>query len=277
MAEFNLSDLEQISLSREIIDLLVEKGIIKEKKFLKQLAYEKELDLLQTEMLRLQEQLIQDKKRLLLIFEGRDAAGKGGAIARTISKMNPKNYRVTVLSKPTENEKKQWYFQRYIEHLPMKGEVVLFDRSWYNRAAVEPVFGFCTEAEYQSFMKQVLAFEQLLVDDGIVLMKFFLNISKKEQFKRLESRKKDPLKQYKLGVLDQQAQEKWNDYSFYIDKMLNSTHLPNVPWVEITTDDKNKARLEVMKYILRNFEDFEPSVKLGKNKKSIVRIIKDKL
>lgn len=261
MSEFDLNDLEKISRSGEIIDLLVEKGIIKEKKFLKQLEYEKELNQLQYEMLRLQEFIIQNKMRLLIIYEGRDAAGKGGTISRTIVKLNPKNYKVVALPKPTENEIKQWYFQRYIQHLPMSGEISFFDRSWYNRAVVEPVFDFCTKQQYKQFMKQVNSFENLLVQDGIILVKFFLNISKEEQQKRLDDRKEDPMKLYKIGGLDEQAQTKWDDYTKYIEKMLKKTSTKKSPWVEIRTDEKKEARLETMKYILNQVPGFKASNK----------------
>jgi len=273
MAEFDLKDLISISKSSEIIDLLVAKNIIKEKAFLKQLKYERELDKLQYELLRLQEQIITNGGRMLIIYEGRDAAGKGGTISRTISKLNPKNFRVVSLSKPTENESKQWYFQRYLQHLPKKGEIVLFDRSWYNRAVVEPVFGFCTEAEHESFMNQVNRLEHLLIDDGIVLIKFFLSISKKEQQKRLEARSKDKMKQYKIGPLDQQATEKWDDYSFYIGKMLSQTSTEKSPWIEVSSDSKKKVRIETMKYILSRAEDFETKIDVKKDK-NIVKIRK---
>ncbi len=261
MAEFDLEDLEKISRSEEIIDLLVSKGIIKEKKFLKQLEYEKELNQLQYEMLRLQEYIISQKKKLLIIYEGRDAAGKGGTISRTIAKMNPKNFRVTALPKPTEIETQQWYFQRYIHQLPRQEEVVFFDRSWYNRAVVEPVFGFCTPGQHESFMNQVNSLEHLLIDDGIILIKFFLNISKEEQEKRLTERQEDPMKQYKIGGLDKQAQEKWDDYTYYIDKMLKKTSTEKSPWIEIRTDDKKVARLETMKYILGKIDGFKQESK----------------
>lgn len=261
MAEFDLDDLYEISRSEEIIDLLVSKGIIKEKKFLKQLEYEKELNQLQYEMLRLQEFIISQKKKLLIIYEGRDAAGKGGTISRTIAKMNPKNFRVTALPKPTEIETQQWYFQRYIQQLPRQEEVVLFDRSWYNRAVVEPVFGFCTNEQHESFMNQVNSLEHLLIDDGMILIKFFLNISKEEQESRLNDRQENPMKQYKIGGLDKQAQDKWNDYTHYIDKMLKETSTEKSPWIEIKTDDKKEARLETMKYILRKIDGFNPEAK----------------
>lgn len=262
MAEFDLDDLKEISKSEEILDLLVKKGIIKEKKFLQQLKYESELNQLQKEILRLQEFLIKNKMRLMVIYEGRDAAGKGGTIKHTIAKMNPKNYKVIALPKPTENETKQWYFQRYIQHLPQQEEIAFFDRSWYNRAVVEPVFGFCTEHQHHNFMQQVNPFEHLLMDDGMVLVKFFLNISKEEQQDRLEERKNDPMKQYKIGGLDQQAQEKWEDYSFYIDKMLKETSTRKSPWVEIQTDSKKSARIESMKYLLKSIEGFDSGLDL---------------
>lgn len=271
MSDYGLPELDKLSKSHEVLDFLVEKGLIKEEKFLKQLAYEKELDQLQYKLLKLQEYLISNNKRLLLIFEGRDTAGKGGAISRTIAKLNPKNFRVSALPKPTENEQKQWYFQKYIKNLPMKKEIVLFDRSWYNRAVVEPVFGFCTEEEHESFMKQVVPFEKLLIEDGIIIIKFFLSISKEEQERRLNSRAVVPLKQFKLGDLDKQAIEKWDDYSFYIDKMLRTTSTKESPWVEIITDNKKKARLEILKYILQNVEGYSPDVKI-KSKKKLVKV-----
>lgn len=267
MVEFDLKDLISISKSSEIIDLLVAKKIIKEKAFLKQLKYERELDKLQYELLRLQEYIIKNKLRLLIIYEGRDAAGKGGTISRTIGKLNPKNYRVTALSKPTENENKQWYFQRYIQHLPKQSEIVLFDRSWYNRAVVEPVFGFCTDEQHQNFMKQVNPLEHLLIDDGIILIKFFLNISKEEQKKRLDNRRNDEMKQYKIGGLDEQAIEKWDDYSHYIDKMLSTTSSKKSPWVEIATDNKKEARLETIRYILGSVPGFESKMDIQNNNK----------
>jgi len=259
MAEFNLKDLEKISRSEEIIDMLVDHDIIKEKKFRKQLAYEKELAVLQFELLKLQQYVAANKKRLLLIFEGRDAAGKGGTISRMIAKLNPKKYRVVALPKPTEEEQAQWYFQRYMKQLPREGEIVFFDRSWYNRAMVEPVFGFCTSEQHQQFLQQVNQVEELLIGDGIILLKLFLAISKEEQAERLDDRKQDPMKQWKIGDLDQQAQEKWSDYSHYINEMFAKTASKKSPWIEVITDDKQTARLEVMKYALLHTEGFVSS------------------
>jgi len=269
MAEFDLNDLEKINKSEEILDFLVEKGVIKEKKFKEQLAYERELNKLQFELLRLQQYLYLNNKRLLVIFEGRDAAGKGGTISRMIEKLNPKKCRVVSLPKPTEEEQSQWYFQRYIKQLPNKGEFVFFDRSWYNRAAVEPVFGFCTKEQYELFLQQVTAIEQLLSDDGIILIKFFLSISKEEQQKRLEERREDPMKQWKVGDLDEKAQEKWDDYSHYIERMLKKTSSKKVPWVEIATDDKKIARIETIKYLLAHIDGYLPSHTVENNGKTV--------
>ncbi len=249
MAEFDLNDLEKINDKQEIIDFLVEHNIIKEKKFKEQLAYEKELKQLQEKLLEIQSKVIQGNKRVLIIFEGRDAAGKGGTISRITEFLNPKKYRVEALPKPTEMEQGQWYFQRYFQKLPNAGEIVFFDRSWYNRAVVEPVFGFCSDEQYTKFIKQVVEVEQLLQDDGIILVKLFLSISKEEQAKRLEERKENELKQWKLGALDQKAQELWEVYTRYIDKMFQQTGTEVSSWIEIETDDKKEARILAMKSI----------------------------
>lgn len=249
MAEFDLNDLEKINDKQEIIDFLVEHNIIKEKKFKEQLAYEKELKQLQEKLLEIQSKVIQGNKRVLIIFEGRDAAGKGGTISRIAEFLNPKKYRVEALPKPTEMEQGQWYFQRYFQKLPNAGEIVFFDRSWYNRAVVEPVFGFCSDEQYTKFIKQVVEVEQLLQDDGIILIKLFLSISKEEQAKRLQERKENELKQWKLGTLDQKAQELWEVYTTYIDKMFQQTGTEVSSWIEIETDDKKEARILAMKSI----------------------------
>ena len=249
MAEVNLSDLEKINNKKEIIDFLVEHNVIKEDKFKEKLAYERELKDLQQELLELQLQVIKNNKRVLVIFEGRDAAGKGGTIARVTEYLNPKKYRVEALPKPTEKEQGQWYFQRYFEKLPNAGEIVFFDRSWYNRAVVEPVFDFCTKDQYDKFLKQVVEVEQLLQDDGIILIKIFLTITKEEQAKRLQKRKDNELKQWKLGALDEKAQELWDDYSAYIEKMFEKTGSEHSPWIEIETDSKKDARLIALKAI----------------------------
>ncbi|WP_313580128.1 polyphosphate kinase 2 [Chishuiella sp.] len=249
MAEVNLNDLEKINNKKEIIDFLVEHNVIKEDKFKEKLAYERELKDLQKDLLELQLQVIKNNKRVLIIFEGRDAAGKGGTISRVTEYLNPKKYRVEALPKPTEKEQGQWYFQRYFEKLPNAGEIVFFDRSWYNRAVVEPVFNFCTKDQYDKFLKQVVEVEQLLQDDGIILIKIFLTITKEEQAKRLQKRKDNELKQWKLGALDEKAQELWDDYSAYIETMFQKTGSEHSPWIEIETDSKKDARLIALKAI----------------------------
>lgn len=261
MAEFDLKDLEAINNRQEIIDFLVDHHIIKEEKFKSQLAYEKEIAQLQKELVRLQSYVVDHKKRVLVIFEGRDAAGKGGTISRIVQNMNPKKYHVMALPKPTEIESGQWYFQRYFRHLPNEGEIVFFDRSWYNRAVVEPIFGFCTPEQYQQFMKQVNVVENLLLEDGIEIIKIYLSISKKEQAERLEERRIDPLKQWKMGSLDVQAQDKWDEYTKYIQLLFEQTGTKNNPWFEVVTDEKKEARLATMKIILHQVKGFDAKLK----------------
>ena len=259
MAEFDLNDLEAINNKQEIIDFLVDHDIIKEKKFKKQLEYEKQIAKLQLEMVKLQSDVVDAKRRVLIIFEGRDASGKGGTISRIVQNMNPKKYRVVSLPKPTELETGQWYFERYLKHLPNQGEIVFFDRSWYNRAVVEPVFGFCTDEQYAKFMNQVNDVEKLLIDDGIEVVKIFLSISKEEQADRLEERRTDPLKQWKLGSLDKEAQDRWDVYTKYIDVLFDKTGNKINPWVEVKTDDKKDARLAVMSYLVNHLNNVELS------------------
>lgn len=205
---------------------------------------------LQTEMVRMQNWLIETGKRLVVICEGRDSAGKGGAIMRFIRFINPRHYRVVALNKPTKEEKGQWYFQRYIKHFPSPGEIVFFDRSWYNRAVVEPVMDFCTKDQYQLFIKQVVQFEQMLFEDGIVLVKLWFSIDKKEQEKRLEERKTNPLISWKLSTVDALAQQKWDDFTHYKELMFKKTATPTSPWVVVKGNDKDLARKEAMRYVL---------------------------
>ena len=207
---------------------------------------------LQTEMVRMQNWVKEKKKRILIIFEGRDAAGKGGAIMRFIRFINPRHYKVVALTKPTEIEEGQWFFQRYINKLPNPGEIVFFDRSWYNRAVVEPVMGVCTEGQYSLFNKQVVSLENMLVDDGIKIIKFWFSIDIEEQKKRLEERKVNPLIQWKMSTVDMQAQLKWDDYTKYKLQMFENTATPNSPWVVIKGNDKDKARKEAMRYVLNS-------------------------
>lgn len=207
---------------------------------------------LQTEMVSMQNWLIRNGKRLVVICEGRDSAGKGGAIMRFIRYINPRFYRVVALNKPTDEERGQWYFQRYLRHLPNPGEIVFFDRSWYNRAVVEPVMGFCTEKQYELFMKQVNQVENMLIEDELILIKIWFSIDQKEQAKRLEERKSNPLISWKLSTVDMQAQLKWNDFTNYKQKMFESTATSSAPWVVIKGNNKDLARKEAMRYLLDN-------------------------
>ncbi len=219
-------------------------------KALDNLRYEEELAELQAEMAKLQQWIIDNNQKLLIIIEGRDAAGKGGLIQRFTRNLMPRNHRIVALPKPTPEQMGQWYFQRYIQHLPTQGEIVFFDRSWYNRAVVEPVNGFCTDEQYERFMEQVNQFEKMLIDSGLLLIKFQLEVSKKEQAKRLKERYSNPLKQWKLGPVDAKAQELWDKYSLYIDAKLQRTHSSHAPWVVIQADDKKSTRLEALRYVL---------------------------
>lgn len=205
---------------------------------------------LQTELVRMQKWIQENGKRLLIIFEGRDTAGKGGAIMRFVRFLNPRGYRIVALNKPTELERGQWYFQRYLKELPNPGEIVFFDRSWYNRAVVEPVMGFCSEKEYQDFLHQVILLEKMLIDDGVYLVKFWFSIRTEEQKRRLEDRRTNPLQQWKLSTVDMVAQQKWDAYTLYKEKMFARTGTKNSPWVVIEGNNKNIARLEAMRYLI---------------------------
>lgn len=220
----------------------------------KKLSYAKELKKLQIELLKYQYHIKENGLKVIIIFEGRDAAGKGGIIKRITEHINPRGARVVALGKPNEQEKTQWYFQRYVAHLPSAGEMVLFDRSWYNRAMVEPVMKFCTEKEYKKFLKDAPIFEEMILDEKTKIFKFYFSITKEEQAKRLEVRKDDPLRQYKLSSVDLSAQELWDEYTEAESKMLKYTHTPYAPWTIIKSDDKKKARLNTIKYILKNVE-----------------------
>jgi polyphosphate kinase 2 len=206
----------------------------------------------QAELIRMQQYLEDSGTRMIILFEGRDAAGKGGTIRRVTRYMNEKHYRVVALGKPTEAEKTQWFFQKYIRHFPQGGEVVLFDRSWYNRAMVEPVFGFCTDLEYKNFMRGVTGFEKDLVRQGTVLIKLYFSVTKEEQARRFERRMTDPLRQWKLSEVDVQAQERWDDFTKVKYEMLRKTHTTHAPWTMIRSNDKHLARLNVMKLILNS-------------------------
>jgi len=219
------------------------------------IAYEKELKRLQVELLKLQNHIKDKGLKILMIFEGRDAAGKGGTIKRITEHLNPRGARVVALEKPSDTEKTQWYFQRYTKHLPSAGEMVLFDRSWYNRSMVEPVMGFCSERQHHKFLKDAPQFEKMIIDEEIKIFKFYFSVSKKEQENRFKSRETDPLKQYKLSPVDKESQGLWNEYSLAKFMMLSATHTEDAPWTIVKSDDKKKARINVMKHIL-NFVDY---------------------
>ncbi len=224
------------------------------------LLYEIELKKLQIELMKLQSSMKANGQRVLALFEGRDAAGKGGTIKRAIAHLNPRNTRVVALMKPNETEMSQWYFQRYVTHLPSAGEIVIFDRSWYNRAMVEPVMGFCTDEQNKRFLKDVPMFEEMLVKDGIKLFKFYFSVSKQIQKERFESRKTDPLKQYKLSPVDNFAQEFWDQYSIRKFQMLSETNRTLSPWTIIRSNDKKTARINCIKHLLSQMDYAE---KLG--------------
>jgi len=218
------------------------------------LEYEEELGKLQIELLKMQRHVKKEGLRIVLLFEGRDAAGKGGTIKRITEHLNPRGTRVVALQSPSDTERTQWYFQRYIQHMPGGGEIVLFDRSWYNRAMVEPVMGFCTDEQNKRFLKDVPLLEEMLVKDGIKLFKFFFSVSKDEQLRRFNSRETDPLKQYKLSPVDRIAQEKWDDYTVRKFQMLNETNRTLAPWTIIRSDNKKLARLNCIKHLLSHID-----------------------
>ncbi len=252
-ADFNLShdDLVLINSNRGLLELLKAKNI-RLKDVMTTLRYEKELVYLQIELVKLQRWIKDNSKRVAIIFEGRDAAGKGGSIRRFTEHLNPRSLRVVALPKPSEEEKGQWYFQRYSKHLPNEGEMVFFDRSWYNRAVVEPVNKFCTESEYLRFMQQVPEWEHMLYEDGLSIIKFWFSISKEEQEKRFATRRTNPLKQWKLSPIDERAQELWNDYTHYKEEMFGKTHTSFSPWIIVKANNKKLARLESIRYVLNS-------------------------
>jgi polyphosphate kinase 2 len=217
----------------------------------------KELKPYQAELIKLQRHIELNNMKMIILFEGRDAAGKGGTIRRVTRYMNEKHYRVVALGKPTEEERYQWYYQRYVKHFPTKGEIVLFDRSWYNRAMVEPVFGFCSQEQYEVFMNGVTNFERDLVHQGTIFIKLYFSVTKDEQKRRFDRRKTDALRQWKLSEIDLQAQDRWDDFTEVKYEMLKRTHTHETPWTIIRSDNKHFARMEAMKIILNsvNYKD----------------------
>ena len=219
-------------------------------KTLERIDNEIQLKELQGQLIELQNWVIKNQKKVVVVFEGRDAAGKGGAIRRVIEHLNPRHLKVVALNIPTPDEKKQWFFQRYINQLPKPGEIVFFDRSWYNRAVVEPVNGFCTPKQHQIFMNQVNAFEQMLIESDVYLIKIYFSIDKEEQAKRFDEIKNNPLKQWKITPVDLKAEELWEQYTRYKKKMFEKTNTSHAPWHIIEANSKTKARLEVIQLIL---------------------------
>jgi len=251
--------MTKTELSKEKLDLLNSKlglyALLRSKKVnvasaLEEATYEFKLKKLQEELIKLQNWVIQNDKKVVVLFEGRDAAGKGGAIRRITEYINPRHFKIVALNIPTEDERKQWFFQRYINQLPKPGEIVFFDRSWYNRAVVEPVNQFCTKQEYQIFMEQVNGFEKMLIQSDTHLIKFYFSITKEEQAKRFADIKKSPLKRWKMTPVDERAQELWDDYTAFKDRMFEHTHTKDSPWVIIDANEKAHARLEAIRHIL---------------------------
>jgi len=251
--KLTLEDFQQVNSKQELLALIKNKEI-NINKVLTFLDYQEQLKALQIELLKLQQWISINKKRVVVIFEGRDAAGKGGTIRRFAEHLNPRFTRTVALAKPSETEQGQWYFRRYIRKLPNPGEIVFFDRSWYNRAVVEPVMGFCTDAQYKRYMFQVPEFEHMLYEDGVNIIKFWFSISKEEQAKRFEARMKTPLKRWKFSPVDIKGQEYWDKYTYYKEQMFSKTHNSISPWIIVKTNDKKTARLESMRYLLSTFD-----------------------
>ncbi len=246
-------DLSKVVNSEDLENLLLAKNKnLTKAKF--NLSYEEQLVQLQIQLVKLQRWIQKTNKRVIIIFEGRDAAGKGGTIKRFTEHLNPRSMRIVALSKPTDQETGQWYFRRYIKELPNQGEIVFFDRSWYNRAVVEPVMGFSNEEQYQQFMRQVTEFEHMLFEDGVHLIKFWFSIDKEEQHRRFEERRANPLKQWKLSPVDEKGQELWDKYTYYKEQMFARTHTSFSPWTIVKTNTKKLARLESIRHVLSDFE-----------------------
>lgn len=241
-------ELKSLNSKKGIKQFLIEKGSFA--KALRYIKYEARLKVLQVELIKVQKWVAQNNEKVVVIFEGRDAAGKGGAIRRTTEHLNPREFKVVALPKPSPEEQGQWYFQRYINELPKSGQIVFFDRSWYNRAVVEPVNGFCTKKEYRVFMNQVNDFERMIVESGIRLIKFYFSISKEEQERRFTEIKSSPIKKWKFSDVDKKALELWDDYTTYKKRMFRKTNTPVSPWVIIKANRKTKARIEAIEHIL---------------------------
>jgi polyphosphate kinase 2 len=250
----------ELEEAKETIDFSTGAFAISKRKRLERSFYEKELARLQVELVKLQYWVKHHNLRVAIIFEGRDAAGKGSAIKRIVECLNPRGCRVVALSKPSDVEKTQWYFQRYVAHLPAAGEIVLFDRSWYNRAGVERVMGFCTEAEYSEFIQSCPEFERMLVRSGMILLKYWFSVSDEEQESRFQERVKDPAKRWKLSPMDLESRDRWEDYSKAKDEMFAHTNIPEAPWFTVNSNDKRRSRLNLIRHILSKipYHDISP-------------------
>ncbi len=232
---------------------LPKEKVFKKNGKLKEDFYEKELLKLQVELIKLQGWLKKNQKRMIVVFEGIDTAGKDGTIKRILEHLNPRGARSVALDKPSDREKTQWYFQRYVPHFPAGGEIVLFDRSWYNRAGVEKVMGFCTHEEYLKFIRQVPRFEEMIVDDGIKFFKYYLEITKEEMYRRLKQRETDPLKKWKLSSLDWKSYENYENYQQAKEDMFAATSTPYAPWIIVDANDKKRARINIIRDIIAQF------------------------
>ncbi len=251
MKDISESDLKRLNSKRGLFNILNEEEI-NLTRTLRSLKNIKKLKALQTELVRLQSCIIEKDQSAIVIFEGRDAAGKGGAIRRITERINPRHYRIVALPRPTEEEQTQWYFQRYIQQFPKAGEIVFFDRSWYNRAVVEPVNGFCSDEQYKIFMNQVNDFERMITESGILLVKVYMSISKKEQAIRFEEIKNNPLKQWKMSKVDERAQELWDSYTDYKNRMFKNTENGGIPFKIIKANRKTEARNEAIEHLLNS-------------------------
>lgn len=249
MSKISAKELKSLRSKKGIRQFLLEDDI-NFSKILRYVKSENRIKSLQEELIKLQHWTEENKTKVVVVFEGRDAAGKGGAIRRVTEHLNPREFKVVALPKPTEEESGQWYFQRYINHLPKQGKMVFFDRSWYNRAVVEPVNGFCSMEDYDIFMNQVNEFERMIIESGIHLIKFYFSISKEEQEKRFKEIISSPVKKWKFSAVDQKALELWDDYTSYKKEMFQKTNTKLAPWIIIKANKKTKARVEVMEHIL---------------------------
>ena len=249
--ELSSSELKKLNSKKGLISLL-SKDLINVDRTLRYIEYERKLVKLQIEVIKLQTWAINNNERVIVLFEGRDAAGKGGAIRRITERINPRHIKIVALPKPSEDEQTQWYFQRYIEQFPKAGEMVFFNRRWYNRAVLEPVNGFCSDEQYNVFMGQVNDFERMILESGIHLVKIYMSISKKEQAKRFDDLRSDPLKQWKMSPVDERAQELWDDYTKYKQAMFTITDTQKSPWKVIKANRKTEARVNTINHILKS-------------------------